>query len=213
MFDLHIPVMLYRGLLAENEKINALMKSKYATDMLLAYSTLKRGELYESWIHGQGHIERVIMLGAIIAMGEKFSEEDTRLALFCCSYHDIGRSNDRRDDDHGTVSAGMIVSRDLVSIIPGITEREISILQAAIATHSMHDSALEDNQRKYGVKPEDYERCRRICWCLKDADNMDRVRLNDLDPKYLRLETSKGMMDTCWYLLNNYIAARRANLA
>lgn len=213
MFDLHIPVMLYRGLLAENEKINALMKSKYATDMLLAYSTLKRGELYESWIHGQGHIERVIMLGAIIAMGEKFSEEDTRMALFCCSYHDIGRSNDRRDDDHGTVSAGMIVSRDLVSIIPGITEREISILQAAIATHSMHDSALEDNQRKYGVKPEDYERCRRICWCLKDADNMDRVRLNDLDPKYLRLETSKGMMDTCWYLLNNYIAARRADLA
>lgn len=213
MFDLHIPVMLYRGLLAENEKINALMKSKYATDMLLAYSTLKRGELYESWIHGQGHIERVIMLGAIIAMGEKFSEEDTRLALFCCSYHDIGRSNDRRDDDHGTVSAGMIVSRDLVSIIPGITEREISILQAAIATHSMHDSALEDNQRKYGVKPEDYERCRRICWCLKDADNMDRVRLNDLDPKYLRLETSKGMMETCWYLLNNYIAARRADLA
>ena len=70
MFDLHIPAMLYRGLLAENEKINALMKSKYATEMLLAYSTLKRGELYESWIHGQGHIERVIMLGAIIAMGE-----------------------------------------------------------------------------------------------------------------------------------------------
>ena len=213
MFDLHIPAMLYRGLLAENEKINALMKSKYATEMLLAYSTLKRGELYESWIHGQGHIERVIMLGAIIAMGEKFSDEDTRLALFACSYHDIGRSNDHRDDDHGTVSAGKIVSRNLVEIIPGITDREIAILQAAIATHSMHDSALEANQKKFGVKPEDYERCRRICWCLKDADNMDRVRLNDLDPKYLRLETSKGMVDTCWYLLNNYIAARRADLA
>ena len=213
MYDLHIPAMLYRKLLAENEKINALMESPYATELLLAFSTLKRDELYKSWLHGQGHIERVIMLGALIAMGEGFSREDTRLALFACSYHDIGRSNDRRDDFHGTVSADGIVSRGLVDIIPGITKDEISILQAAIATHSMHDSSLEDNQRKYGVREEDYERCRRICWCLKDADNMDRVRLDDLDPKYLRLESSKGMVDTCWYLLNNYIAARRADLA
>lgn len=213
MYDLHIPAMLYRGLLAEDEKINALMASPYAAQLLLAFSTLKRGELYKSFLHGQGHIERVIMLGALIAMGEKFSMEDTRLALFACSYHDIGRSNDRRDDDHGTVSAEGIVSRNLVDIIPGITEAEIAILQAAIATHSMHDSSLEANQRKFGVKEEDYERCRRICWCLKDADNMDRVRLNDLDTKYLRLESSRNMVDTCWYLLNNYIAARRADLA
>lgn len=213
MYDLHIPAMLYRGLLAENEKINALMESPYAVELLLAFSTLKREELYKSFLHGQGHIERVIMLGALIAMGEKFSLRDTRLTLFACSYHDIGRINDRRDDDHGTVSAEGIVSRDLVSIIPDVSEDEIAILQAAISTHSMHDSSLEANERKFGVKPEEHERCRRICWCLKDADNMDRVRLNDLDPKYLRHETSKGMVDTCWYLLNNYIAARRADLA
>jgi len=213
MYDLHIPAMLYRGLLAENEKINALMQSPYATHLLLAFSTLKREELYKSFLHGQGHIERVIMLGALIAMGEKFSESDTRLALFACSYHDIGRSNDRRDDDHGTVSAGLIVKRNLVNIIPDVTDADIAVVQAAIATHSMHDSSLEANMKKFGVKEKDHDRCRRICWCLKDADNMDRVRLNDLDPKYLRLETSKGMVDTCWYLLNNYIAARRADLA
>lgn len=213
MYDLHIPAMLYRGLLAENEKINALMNSPYGSEMLLAFSTLKRSELYKSWLHGQGHIERVIMLGALVAMGEGFSHEDTRLALFACSYHDIGRSNDRRDDYHGTVSADMIVSRGLVDIIPGIGRREIAILQAAIATHSMHDSDLGMNMRKYGVAQEDVERCTRICWCLKDADNMDRVRLDDLDPSYLRHESSKGMVDTCWYLLNNYIAARRADLA
>lgn len=213
MYDLHIPAMLYRGLLAENDKINALMESSYGTELLLAFSTLKREELYKSFLHGQGHIERVIMLGALIAMGENFSLRDTRLALFTCSYHDIGRSNDRRDDFHGTASAELIVSRALTDIIPDLTPAEAAILQAAIATHSMHDSELGNNQRKYGVPEEEAERCRRICWCLKDADNMDRVRLNDLDPKYLRHETSKGMVDTCWYLLNNYIAARRADLA
>ena len=213
MYDLHIPAMLYRNLLAENDKINALMESPYATELLMAFSALKKDELYSSWLHGQGHIERVIMLGALIAMGEGFNREDTRLALFACSYHDIGRSNDRRDDDHGTVSAGKIVSRGLVNIIPDVTQAQIALLQAAIATHSMHDSSLEDNMNKFGVPEYERERCRRICWCLKDADNMDRVRLDDLDPKYLRLDSSKNMVDTCWYLLNNYIAARRADLA
>ena len=213
MYDLHIPAMLYRKLLSEDDKINALMESPYATELLLAFSALKKDELYSSWLHGQGHIERVIMLGALIAMGEGFSMADTRLALFACSYHDIGRSNDRRDDFHGTVSAERIVSRGLVNIIPGVTDAQIALLQAAIATHSMHDSSLEENMDKYGVPEQERERCRRICWCLKDADNMDRIRLDDLDPKYLRLESSKNMVDTDWYLLNNYIAARRADLA
>ena len=213
MYDLHIPAMLYRKLLSEDNKINALMESPYATELLLAFSALKKDELYSSWLHGQGHIERVIMLGALIAMGEGFSMADTRLALFACSYHDIGRSNDRRDDFHGTVSAERIVSRGLVNIIPGVTDAQIALLQAAIATHSMHDSSLEENMDKYGVPEQERERCRRICWCLKDADNMDRIRLDDLDPKYLRLESSKNMVDTDWYLLNNYIAARRADLA
>ncbi len=213
MIELHIPAMLHRGLLKGDDKIKKLMRSHYGTQLLLAYATLDRAELYDSRWHGQGHIERVMMLGALIAMGEGFSEEDTKLALFACSYHDIGRWDDSKDDFHGLRSAEGIVERGLVKLLGRVDESRVAILQAAIATHSMHDSALEENQKRFNVPKEEYERCRRICWCLKDADNMDRVRLNDLDPKYLRHESSKKMVDTCWYLLNEYIAARRAGLA
>lgn len=213
MIELHIPAMLYRGLLDGDEKIKAMMKTRYGTQLLLTYATLQRDELYDSRWHGQGHIERVILLGGLIAMGEQFSERDTKLALFACSYHDIGRIDDSKDDDHGTRSAERLVSRGIIGMLQPVSEAEIAIVRAAIATHSMHDSSLEANMKKYGVAPEEEARCRRICWCLKDADNMDRVRLNDLDPRYLRLESSKNMVGTAWYILNEYISARRANLA
>jgi len=213
MIKLHIPAMLFRGLLSGDEKIKALMDSRYGTRLLLAYATLDRAELYDSRWHGQGHIERVMLLGALIAMGEGFSDEDTKLALFACSYHDIGRIDDSKDDDHGTRSAERMVKRGITDILQPIEDSHIALLQAAIATHSMHDSSLEQNMDKYAVPAHERERCRRICWCLKDADNMDRVRLNDLDPKYLRHESSKNMVDTCWYLLKAYINARREGLA
>ena len=213
MIQLHIPAMLYRGLLNGDEKIKSLMKTHYGTQLLLAFATLDRAELYDSRWHGQGHIERVMMLGALIAMGEQFSQEDTKLALFACSYHDVGRIDDSKDDDHGTRSAERIVERKLTNMLEPLEADKLAILQAAIATHSMHDSSLEANMAKYGVPAEQQERCRRICWCLKDADNMDRVRLNDLDPKYLRNDSSKNMVGTAWYLLNEYISARRSGLA
>ncbi len=213
MIQLHIPAMLYRGLLNGDEKIKALMKTHYGTQLLLAFATLDRAELYDSRWHGQGHIERVMMLGALIAMGEQFSAEDTKLALFACSYHDVGRIDDSKDDDHGTRSAERIVERKLTNMLEPLEADKLAILQAAIATHSMHDSSIEANMAKYGVPEAQQERCRRICWCLKDADNMDRVRLNDLDPKYLRNDSSKNMVGTAWYLLNEYIAARRSGLA
>ncbi len=213
MIELHIPAMLYRGLLDGDEKIKAMMKTRFGTQLLLAYATLQRSELYDSRWHGQGHIERVILLGGLIAMGEQFPERDTKLTLFACSYHDIGRIDDSKDDDHGTRSAERLISRGIIDMLSPVSDAETAIVRAAIATHSMHDSSLEANMKKYGVPAEEEARCRRICWCLKDADNMDRVRLNDLDPRFLRLESSKNMVGTAWYILNEYIAARRAELA
>ena len=47
--------------------------------------------LYESKIHGLGHIERTLCHGGMSAMDEHLSEADTSLLLDACAYHDIGR--------------------------------------------------------------------------------------------------------------------------
>lgn len=75
---------------------------------LRAVEDLNLSVLYESDIHGIGHIERTICHGAMCAMEERLDEADTSLLLDACSYHDIGRSRDGLDFTHGAVAARFI---------------------------------------------------------------------------------------------------------
>ena len=47
----------------------------------------------------------------------------------------------------------------------------------------------------------DFEGVLRVFRVLKDADALDRVRLGDLDPSYLRYEVSRESVDRAWELL------------
>ena len=48
----------------------------------------------------------------------------------------------------------------------------------------------------YGVADEQMDLCRRVCRALKDADNLDRVRIHDLDTNYRRFPKSKSLEKT-----------------
>jgi hypothetical protein len=41
----------------------------------------------------------------------------------------------------------------------------------------------------------------RVLWLLKDADGLDRVRIDDLDPAQLRYEESVSLVERAWQLL------------
>ena len=82
--------------------------------------------------------------------------------------------------------------------IPGleIGAEELRCLQAAIATHSGKDAMIDAFIREYEVSEENAELCRLLCKALKDADNLDRVRLGDLDVRRLRFAESKTLEKT-----------------
>ena len=86
--------------------------------------------LYESKIHGLGHIERTLCHGGMSAMDEHLSEADTSLLLDACAYHDIGRSRDGLDFEHGSVAARFI------GLVTGRTGEDLLILKAAVEAHS-----------------------------------------------------------------------------
>lgn len=109
--------------------------------------------------------------------------EDTRLLLLACCYHDVGRRDDSLDDLHGWRSAQRI------SELTGLTGEEEKLVQAAVDAHSRNDSALEKTVKGYHLK--DYRRGMVLAELLKDADGLDRVRIWDLDPRYLRREASR----------------------
>ena len=185
----------------EEKRIEEFKKSDYASLLRGAFDGLKRGILYESHIHGQGHIERTMLLAAMIAEGEKLTEDEMKLCLLACSYHDIGRANDYLDRYHGTISANRISAGIIDDVIADLSEDDTNILKAAICSHSDHDSNLSFYERIYDVK--DHERYMKVAMTLKDADNLDRVRLGDLDEKYLRQKTSRELPGVAQWIFDN----------
>jgi len=157
---------------------------------------LKKDSLYQSYIHGLGHIERVLLFGGLIAMKNQCDEADTRLLLTACSYHDIGRVDDSLDDDHGKRSA-----EKLPSVI-SLPAEDMAFVQAAIYAHSINDTHMQDVIRNYGIY--DKQRALNIARMLKDADALDRVRVCDLDPRFLRFPSSCQYVDFATILFKSY---------
>lgn len=171
------------------EMLARFKKTTYYSQLMDAYKSLDRSVLYESTLHGPGHIERVMLLGALIAWRVSLNEVDTQLLLTACSYHDIGRMHDGIDDDHGRRSAKEL--REMSHLIPQtLTGYDLRILFAIITAHSLPGADRHDIGVRYHIPAEQKDRYLELAACLKDADNLDRVRLGDLDVSHLRHEES-----------------------
>ena len=184
----------------ENNKISSEIKALKNWNLWPVFEyyvkALKKECLYQSHIHAINHIERVLLFGGFIAMQNNCSEEDTKLLLTACSYHDIGRIDDSLDDDHGRRS-----SEKLPSVV-SLPAEDLAIVQAAIYAHSIDDSKMNDVIASFGIY--DKTRALNIAKMLKDADALDRVRVYDLDPKYLRFPCSHKYVDFAYDLYNCY---------
>ena len=192
----------------ENARIERLMKSEYGELLLGAYNALDTSVLYQSRVHGCGHIERTMLLGAMISQALALSVHECRMLLLCCSYHDIGRSNDFRDDEHGNVAAKKLMSSAMKPKFRGYSAEDFKIMQAAITLHSIRDKEIDNVAHRYGLEARSMERYYRIAKCLKDSDNLDRVRIHDLDTKHLRHPESIDMADDAQWIYDAYRRAR-----
>lgn len=176
-----------------------LKNSVYGRLMERAIDELDMDILFKSeHFHGEDHIKRAIVLGAYVAKGEGYTEEETELLLLCCSYHDIGRVNDKRDDEHGPLAAEKIM-RGEVKALNAVSAEKRAIAAAAISVHSQSDTTAPAYEKLYDIK--DHELYMKMMRSLKDADNLDRVRLKDLDTKHLRSATAHKGVDFAENLL------------
>ncbi|MBO4330617.1 MAG: C_GCAxxG_C_C family protein [Oscillospiraceae bacterium] len=183
----------------EYSPLVASLKNSLYWDLLLgALRGLKTEELYISHVHGIGHVERTMMHGAFCAMADALSGEDARLLMLMCSYHDTGRESDWLDNAHGLRSS-LKLQR-----ITGLTGEELKIAMAGIEAHSVGDGAMDAIISSHA--PADTARARVLAELLKDADGLDRVRINDLDPRFLRREASRARADFARYLFDRYSA-------
>lgn len=161
--------------------------------LLESFEKLQEEALYKSRVHGSGHIHRVLLFAALLAWKEGLEEDLTRQLFRAASYHDVGRTFDGYDLEHGARSALRLEE------LTGQTGDRLAELQAAVTAHALPDAKLEETVASF--HPADFDQAVELTRLLKDADNLDRVRLGDLKEKFLRHASAKALADFALRLL------------
>jgi len=138
---------------------------------------------HASTLHGPAHVGRVMIhafrLVAATGLGELMP------SLWASVYlHDIARTHDGREPGHGTNAWARLAELPEVRALftrGGVRESDFPAIRAAVARHSRGEAVSDEDHR-------------RLIELLKDADGLDRVRLRDLDPRYLRTPAARTMV-------------------
>lgn len=139
---------------------------------------------HASDLHGQAHVARVIILGFVLVERLGLREEAPR--LWAATYlHDLGRVHDGRCLEHGRWAVerlGRMPELRERFAEAGVVDADYEAIEAAVVNHSLPQELPEKHPH------------RRLTALLKDADGLDRVRLGDLDPGYLRFDVSRSLV-------------------
>lgn len=178
--------------------INDFLKSRYYDKLVDSYERLNTDILFDSHIHGKDHIERVIFFTHLLAFHYDLDDYDMDVLRNAASLHDTRRVNDGWDTDHGHRAALESISYSYAD------KSDERVIQAVIAAHSSDDKIMDDVIAEFITDDDDFDRTKRLAKLFKDSDGLDRVRINHLDPKYLRNDFSKELVDFSYRLFENY---------
>lgn len=160
---------------------------------------LQENFLYVSRVHGKSHIIRVSVLAFYLGCYLGLSDEQMNLCLEISKYHDVGRVNDNVDILHGHNGAVKISD-----ICKNLNNYQKKLVMAVIDAHSIPDEICNYILYKEFLPNEMYQEFLLLVKIVKDADALDRFRLNDssLNDKYLRCEFSKHMIRAACAMAN-----------
>ena len=148
-------------------------------------------------IHAVSHTKRVLLLGLIISFLEKFSLADWNLLSLAAVFHDIGRIHDGYDPNHGIASYEKLIEKNLLELD---NHQEQEILRFLIQNHAIPDQSAYKKLNHYELS--DIDRTLRLYDAFKDADGLDRVRIKDLNPEYLRTASAHRLLLAAHQLYN-----------
>jgi hypothetical protein len=139
---------------------------------------------HPSRLHGQAHVARVLVHAFRLVAATGHVEETSR--LWAAVYlHDIARRHDGISRSHGADAWARLADLpDTRALFArgGVRDEDYPAIRAAVTGHSVGEP-LPDHPH------------RRLMCLLKDADGLDRVRLGDLDPSFLRFPEARDMID------------------
>jgi len=164
-------------------------------------------------IHGIGHTRRVCIHVLRLSAALDVPQRLCGLTLTAARWHDLGRTHDGVEPEHGARSVRRVHELGLADepVAAGdLPPADLELVLFAIRYHSLDDAtarraaawraaAWRAAARRAALSPDALP----LLWLLKDADALDRVRLGgggDVDPAYLRHPCAAEFIDFAWEL-------------
>ena len=139
---------------------------------------------HASTLHGQAHVSRVMVHAFRLIEASGWSEQAPQ--LWAAVYlHDIARTHDGLCYRHGGDAMKKFETLPQTRALfaqGGVQHEDYAAIHTAVVHHSLPKELSRDHPHW------------RLTSLLKDADGLDRVRLGDLDPRYLRNPQAREMV-------------------
>lgn len=165
-------------------------------------------------LNKQDHSERVLFYAVYIAISEKLNANDVLILADAAKLHDIGRNTYETDLLHGQKSANLIRYYNLINYQ---NQDDYAALLSVIDAHSAYDKNIEGVLNKYEVSLSNYEKVKKMCSILKDAEALDKIRFFQdsaintermLKSNLLKTYTAKQMVSLAFELNEFYITKK-----
>ncbi len=202
-------IVVFPALLQEIEPVQLLSLADLKPD-LHALGIIDRYHHYEKQlnkdyfyrpegIHGIMHTRRVLLLNLILSCLQGYSERHINILCTAALYHDIGRLNDNFDFQHGIESFRKVQEHDLIN---RVDQADREIIQYIIDNHCISDKLAQEQLEQYSLM--DRAETQLLFDTFKDADGLDRVRINDLDNRQLRTACGRKLPLVARQLFNDF---------
>ena len=163
--------------------------------------------------HSNEHIDKVMIFADKLAKMEGLNEEERNTLLLASMLHDCGRTNDKKDDNHGMRSAELIKKFDKETLKElNITEENLPLIQTIIFYHNYNEGMpirgvdkeiISDTYMSFYEKlhktqntPIPPDSIYKMCMLIKDADALDRYRFSNrgaIDIRYLKSDAARSL--------------------
>ena len=153
-------------------------------------------------IHGLSHTRRVLIHAVALAQPAGLDHTEFEALVYATSWHDIGRTHDGAEPEHGRQSVARLADLNLAV---DLTRESFELVRFAIEWHSVDDelALYAAAGSPVGGRPAQtphLDSRLRVLWTLKDADGLDRVRIHDLDVRRLRSDAARQREAEAWRL-------------
>ena len=160
-----------------------------------------------------GHNNRVAVHSMLIGKHEGLFENDNNdkikdILLTAAYLHDIGRIGN--NGPHAKRGARLVEKLDLkFANGRNYTREDKDLLELLVEGHEGKDSNFDKLVKKYKIPEEKKDLAQKMLFVIKDADAVDRFRIyinfpfymkTDLNPNYLRTNTSKRLLNVAYEL-------------